>query len=198
MIQESMQLYGAMTLIVHRANGEVETVHKDNIIVNVGFDFIADAIGKSVSRPNVMGFIALGTGTTAAAATQSALVTELDRNAATYAHTAGTKTFTFTADFLAGDGTGAITEAGVFNAASAGIMFDRVVFPVVNKGADDSLDDMEFSVGISHDGPGQHVRGPDPLDDPEKRALIVESVNSMSEAVLDYKNLAHIKKIVSQ
>jgi hypothetical protein len=139
MIQESMQFYGAMTLIVHRSNGEVETVHKDNIIVNVGFDFIADAIGKSVSRPNVMGFIALGTGTTAAAATQSALVTELDRNAATYAHTAGTKTFTFTADFLAGDGTGAITEAGVFNAASAGIMFDRVVFPVVNKGADDSL-----------------------------------------------------------
>ena len=77
MIQESMQLYGAMTLIVHRSNGEVETVHKDNIIVNVGFDFIADAIGKSVSRPNVMGFIALGTGTTAAAATQSALVTLL-------------------------------------------------------------------------------------------------------------------------
>ena len=35
-------------------------------------------------------------------------------------------------------------------------------------------------------------------DDDEKRALIVESVNSMSEAVLVYKNLAHIKKILSQ
>jgi hypothetical protein len=139
MIQESMQLSGAMTLIVARANGEFETVHKDNLIVNVGFDFIADVIGKAASRPNVMGYIALGTGTTAAAATQSTLVTELDRNAATYAHTAGTKTFSFTADFPAGDGTGAITEAGVFNAASGGIMLDRVVFPVVNKGADDSL-----------------------------------------------------------
>ncbi|MEY3740121.1 MAG: hypothetical protein RLZZ192_797 [Pseudomonadota bacterium] len=139
MIQESMQLHGAMTLIISRANGDTETIYKDNLIVNVGFDFIADAIGKSASRPSVMGYIALGTGTTAAAATQSALVTEIDRNAATYAHTAGTKTFTFTADFLAGDATGAITEAGVFNAATAGIMFDRVVFPVVNKGADDSL-----------------------------------------------------------
>jgi hypothetical protein len=139
MIDESMQLHGAMTLIIHRANGDTETLHKDNLIVNVGFDFIADSIGKSASRPSVMGYIALGTGTTAAAATQSALVTEIDRNAATYAHTAGTKTFTFTADFLAGDATGAITEAGVFNAASDGIMFDRVVFPVVNKGADDSL-----------------------------------------------------------
>ena len=139
MIQESMQLHGAMTLLISRANGDTETVYQDNLIVNVGFDFIADAIGKSTSRPSVMGYIALGTGTTAAAAMQSALVTEIDRNAATYAHTAGTKTFTFTADFLAGDATGAITEAGVFNAATAGIMFDRVVFPVVNKGADDSL-----------------------------------------------------------
>ncbi len=50
MIDESMQLQGAMTLILRRASGEVETVHKDNIIVNVGFDFIADAIGKSVMR----------------------------------------------------------------------------------------------------------------------------------------------------
>ena len=139
MIDETMQLQGAMTLIVRRASGDIETVHKENIIVNVGFDFIADAIGKSASRPSVMGFIALGTGTTAAAASQSALVSELDRNAATYAHTVGTKAFSFTGDFPAGDGTGAITEAGVFNAASGGIMLDRVVFPVVNKGADDSL-----------------------------------------------------------
>jgi hypothetical protein len=139
MIQESMKLHGAITLMLKKANGDVETVHKDNIIVDVGFDFIADAIGKSASRPGVMGFIALGTGTTAAAAGQTALVTEIDRNAATYAHTAGTKTFTFTADFAAGDATGAITEAGVFNASSSGIMLDRVVFPVVNKGADDSL-----------------------------------------------------------
>ncbi len=139
MIDETMQLQGAMTLIVRRASGDIETVHKDNIIVNVGFDFIADAIGKSASRPSVMGFIALGTGTTAAAASQSALVSELDRNAATYAHTVGTKAFSFTAHFPAGAGTGAITEAGVFNAASGGIMLDRVVFPVVNKGADDSL-----------------------------------------------------------
>ena len=139
MIQEAMKLQGAVTLMLQKSDGEVQTTHKENIIVNVGFDFIADAIGKSTSRPGVMGFIAVGTGTTAAAASQSALVTELDRNAATYAHTVGTKTFTFTALFPAGDATGAITEAGVFNAASAGIMLDRVVFPVVNKGADDSL-----------------------------------------------------------
>ena len=139
MIEEGMNIKGAITLLLAKASGEVEVVHKENIIVNGGFDFVADAIGNSSSRPGVMGWIALGTGTTAAAATQTALVTEIKRNAATYAHAAGTKVFTFTASYPAGDATGAITEAGVFNAASAGSMFDRVVFPVVNKGADDSL-----------------------------------------------------------
>lgn len=36
------------------------------------------------------------------------------------------------------------------------------------------LDQMGFGVGISHDGPGQHVRGPDPLQDPDKRAAIMD------------------------
>jgi uncharacterized protein len=33
---------------------------------------------------------------------------------------------------------------------------------------------MGFSVGISHDGPGQHVRGPDPFEDEEKRDILLE------------------------
>lgn len=139
MIEEGMTIKGSITLLLAKASGEVEVHHKDNIIVNGGFDFIADAIGNSISRPGVMGWIAVGTGSTAAASTQTALVTEIKRNAAAYAHTAGTKVFTFTASYAAADATGALTEAGVFNAASGGAMFDRVVFPVVNKGADDSL-----------------------------------------------------------
>ncbi len=44
---------------------------------------------------------------------------------------------------------------------------------LLNEETNDWLDRMGFSVGISHDGPGQHVRGPDPLQDPEKRAAIM-------------------------
>lgn len=36
------------------------------------------------------------------------------------------------------------------------------------------LDDLGFNVGISHDAGGYHVRGLDPLDDPEKRAAIMD------------------------
>ena len=134
-----LSLKGAMELCLIRASGEIEVRRKENLIVNAGFDFIADAIGKPTGRPNVMNHIAVGTGTTAAAATQTALVTELTRKAATYAHTAGTKVFTFEATFDPGQATGAITEAGVFNAASGGSMLDRVVFAVINKGAADTL-----------------------------------------------------------
>jgi uncharacterized protein len=44
---------------------------------------------------------------------------------------------------------------------------------LLNAETNDWLDQMGFNVGISHDGPGQHVRGPDPLQDPEKRAAIM-------------------------
>jgi len=36
------------------------------------------------------------------------------------------------------------------------------------------LDRLGFNVGFSHDGPGYHVRGLDPLDNPEQRAGIMD------------------------
>jgi len=41
--------------------------------------------------------------------------------------------------FGAGEGTGSITEAGIFNASSSGTLLCRTVFSVVNKGASDSM-----------------------------------------------------------
>jgi len=36
----------------------------------------------------------------------------------------------------------------------------------------DFIANYDITIGISHDGPGQHLRGPDPLDEPEKRRWI--------------------------
>ena len=109
------------------------------MILNVGFDFICDSIGRGSGRPAVMGYTAVGTGSTAVAATQTGLVSELTRKEATYAHTANTKVFTLTTNFPAGTATGAITEAGICNAATGGTFIDRVTFAVINKAADDEL-----------------------------------------------------------
>lgn len=145
---DSFKLVGSLTAELYKADGSYEVVHKHNAILNVGFDFIADAIGNASARPAVMGYIAVGTGTTAVAVTQTALKTQLKAKAATYAHTAGTKTFTFVTTFNKGEATGAITEASVQNAETGGILIDRVVFPVINKGADDTLK-MTFTFTMS-------------------------------------------------
>ena len=47
---------------------------------------------------------------------------------------------TYVGNWAAGDGTNAaITEAGIFNAASTGTMLARAVFSAINKGASDTL-----------------------------------------------------------
>ena len=136
---DGFYLHGRMEARLIKPDGSVIVRVKDNLIVNAGFSFIAQSVGLSSGRPSVMSHIAVGTGTTAAASANTALVTELARKAATFSHTVGTKVFQFEATFNAGEATGAITEAGVLNAASAGTMLDRVVFAVINKGADDTL-----------------------------------------------------------
>lgn len=130
---------GDFKATLRKADGSIEIFEKQNLVVDVGVDFICDAMAKSSSRPGVLSHIAIGTGTTAANAADTTLQTEVDRNAGTYAHTSGATAFTFEATFGAGEGTGNITEAGILNDASAGTLFNRVVFTAIPKEAGDSL-----------------------------------------------------------
>jgi hypothetical protein len=132
---------GKVHILLKGPDGRVkdeETV--DNLVVTVGRQHIADQMADQGDA--AMSHMAIGTGTTAADALDTALETELDRNALT-SKTQGTGTdahkVTFVADWAAGDGTGAITEAGLFNSASAGTMLCRSVFAVKNKAAGDTL-----------------------------------------------------------
>jgi len=88
----------------------------------------------------VMSHMAVGTGTAAVDQGDTALGNELDRN--TVSASGGVvsdNTITYESTWAAGDGTGAITEAGIFDAASGGDMLARTKFDVVNKGANDSM-----------------------------------------------------------
>lgn len=135
------RITGRLQIILKDPNGEIkEEEVVDNLVVTVGRYHIADQMADQSEA--AMSHMAIGTGSTAAAATDTALETELDRNALT-STTQGTGTdenkVTYIGDWAAGDGTGAITEAGIFNSASAGIMLCRTVFAVKNKGAGDTL-----------------------------------------------------------
>jgi hypothetical protein len=85
-----------------------------------------------------MSHMGIGTGTTAAAVGDTALETQAGRVSLT-STTVTSNSVAYVATFPAGTGTGAITEAGIFNASSGGTMLCRTVFSVINKGAADTL-----------------------------------------------------------
>jgi len=91
----------------------------------------------------------LGTGSTQPTdVTRTTLVTELGtrKSVTTDDTTAGQ--VKYSATFIAGEATGALTEAGVFNALTAGTMLCRTVFSTVNKAAADLLT-INWTITIS-------------------------------------------------
>lgn len=136
--KQGLKVHGTFVGVLRKEDGTTTVTRKDNMILDCGYDFIADAIGNSsVTRPNAMSAIAVGTSATAVAAHHTALFSRLMTKNATYQHTKGAKSFSLTAKFEKGEATGALCEAGV--SGTAGFL-DRVVFPVVNKGANDTYE----------------------------------------------------------
>jgi hypothetical protein len=131
MINDDLKLTGALTIAL---NDEI-VQETENLVVTAGKNWVADRMNNANT---VMTHMAVGTGTTAASAGNTTLVTENDRNALTSTSVSG-NAIAYVATWAAGDATAALTEAGIFDAASGGDMLCRTVFSVVNKGSADSM-----------------------------------------------------------
>jgi hypothetical protein len=132
MIKDDFKLKGKLSIAI---NDEV-VKEVDNLVVTDGKEFVASRMKDATAT--AMSHMAIGTGSTAAAAGDSALGSQSARVALT-STTVTNAEVAYVATFGAGTGTGAITEAGLFNASSGGTMLCRTVFSVVNKGASDSM-----------------------------------------------------------
>lgn len=108
----------------------------DNLVVTTGKAYVASRM-KDASA-TAMSHMAVGTGSTAAAASDTALGNESARVALTSTTVSGADVV-YVATFAAGTGTAALTEAAILNASSSGTMLCRTVFAVINKGASDSM-----------------------------------------------------------
>jgi hypothetical protein len=139
MVNDNIKITGNVKIDIIGADGAVKDSREiKNLVVTSGKTFIASRIVGVAA--NVMGWMELGTGTTAAAVGDTTLETVISGSrVALTSGTSSTNVVTYVASFPAGTGTGAVTEAGVFNAASAGTMLCRTVFSVVNKGANDAM-----------------------------------------------------------
>lgn len=137
MINDSIEVTGELKLTLTRPDGHVKhEVIIPNLVVTAGKNYIASRM-KDASA-TAMTHMAIGTGSTAAAAGDTALGSEAGRVALT-STTVSTNNVAYVATFPAGTGTGAITEAGILNASSSGTLLCRTVFSVINKASADTL-----------------------------------------------------------
>jgi len=140
MLNDSLKVTGDVTVTITGPDGQVKDERLiKNLVVTAGKQFIASSMLKTAANtPLAMTHMGIGSGGVAASAGDTALSSQLGRVALGSSAAAGA-VVTYTAIFQAGTGTGAVTEAGVFNAAVNGTLLCRTVFAVVNKGADDAM-----------------------------------------------------------
>ena len=144
--KDESRALGKLTIEVKDKDGNLKQKQEvKNLVVDTGLDYIASRMKDATAT--AMSHMAIGTGSTAAAAGNTALGSEAARQALT-STTVTSNAVAYVASFTAGTGTGAITEAGILNAASGGTLLCRTVFSVVNKGASDSMT-ITWTVTIS-------------------------------------------------
>lgn len=136
--QDGASLQGQLEIVLKDKSGKVKERRKEkNLIVNTGLNAILDRlVGTSEA---VMSHMGLGSSSTAAAAGQTDLISLLGSREALDSSTVTGSSVAYVCTFEAGDATGTITEAGIFNASSGGTMLCRSVFSSITKGANDSL-----------------------------------------------------------
>jgi hypothetical protein len=138
-VGDTLPVTGKVLVELYGPDGDLKEQRRvDNLVVDAGKAHIADRLSSSPGGA-AMGWMAIGTGSTAPAAANTALGTEIDRNATT-SITDAANVVTYLGNWAAGDGTNsAIAEAGIFNASSVGTMLARATFTAINKGASDTL-----------------------------------------------------------
>lgn len=138
MLKDSLKLRGDLSIVVKDKNGNVKVERKEkNLIVNTGLAFICSRMTDAAD--SVMSHMAVGSDNSTPTATDTDLGSILGVREALDSTVHSDNTVTYVSSFESGEGTGAVTEAGIFNAISAGTMLCRTTFSVVNKGADDSM-----------------------------------------------------------
>lgn len=135
--------FASVTALFLGSYGQTKVV--GNLITNAGFALVAGLTNGSGS-PAAATYIAVGTGTNAAAVTDTTLQTEsstsgLSRASATVSlvTTSVTNDTSQMLKSFSVSGTVAVTESGVLNASSTGTLLCRQVFSAINVVSGDTL-----------------------------------------------------------
>ena len=128
---------GKLSIVVNDTAGNLkQELNVTNLVVDTGLDYIASRMKDATAT--AMSHMAIGDGTNDPAAGDTAPQSQLGR-VTLLSTTVTSNSVEYVATFPAGTGTGAVTEAGIFNASSGGTMLCRTEFAVINKAAGDSM-----------------------------------------------------------
>lgn len=138
MFHDNFKVTGELHIVLRDEFGNIKQEQiVPNLVVTAGKVLIALRLSGGGTAPSHMG---IGSGSTAPGASDTALGTELSTGARpSMTITPSTNTVTYVGVFAPGVGTGAVTEAAIFNAAATGTMLCRTTFGVVTKAAADTL-----------------------------------------------------------
>lgn len=147
-LKQGAQLKGFIKIDHFDREGNlIESVETPNALTNTGFAEVAGIICTDTTGSHTaFDYIAVGTGTTAATATDTQLETEETQNGLTRAAGTGTRvqvnvandTMQIVKSFSV-TGTVAVTESGVLNASSTGILLCHQTFSAINVANNDTL-----------------------------------------------------------
>lgn len=137
MIKDDLKATGIVNIKQYNSTGNlIKEFTVNNLVVNSGVSFIISRMYSSTENP--MSHMAIGGTFGSPVPSEATLGSEITRVALTSTTIVG-NSIVFVAEFGAGVGTGIIQEAGIFNAASSGIMLNRVSFGSVNKNSSDTI-----------------------------------------------------------
>jgi len=139
MINDSIKVTGKLTLTVIGPDGKVKETRTDsNLVVTNGKNSIANRMLPTPTSAAVS-YMSLGSSTTAAAISDTDVGSILgSRVILDSVPTVVGSAITYTTTFGPGVGTGAVTEAGLYNASTGSALIAHIVFPLVTKGALDT------------------------------------------------------------
>tara|TARA_B110000858_G_scaffold119176_1_gene136094 strand:+ start:6335 stop:6760 length:426 start_codon:yes stop_codon:yes gene_type:complete len=132
MINSGIKLTGHVVVAINDA--VVQEI--PNLVVTTGKAFVASRMKDTTD--GAMSHMAVGTDSTAAAGSDSALGTESGRVTLTSTVVSDNE-ITYVATFPAGTATATLVEAGILNASSGGSLLCRTVFAAINKASSDAM-----------------------------------------------------------
>lgn len=136
-LKDQVKATGRLVITLMGPNGELKDHREiENLVVTVGKGYIASRMKDATAT--AMSHMAVGTTNTTPDVGDTTLAAEAGRVALTSTNVTS-NAVTYAATFPPGTGTGALVEAGLFNASSSGTMLARTIFLVINKGAADTL-----------------------------------------------------------